>query len=249
MKTVKDWVQRYVAGTPGTPQENGAQPNVSPTPAAPSQQPRPAQQGQRPQQPRPQQGQRQPQGQRPPQQGQQRPQNAPLISVPDAKRGGLKLYPLGGFEQVGRNCFVIEVDGDIYIIDLGLQFPDEDMLGIDYLIPDLTSLRGRENRIKAVLFTHGHLDHIGAVQHVISQLHFPPMYGTKLTMAFVKKRLDEEGLSSKVKSNVVAYGQKVVFGKVQVEFLRVTHSIPDSAAIAVHTPYGTILHTGDFSST
>lgn len=158
----------------------------------------------------------------------------------------LKVYPLGGFEQVGRNCFVIEVDGDIYIVDLGLQFPDEDMLGIDYLVPDITCLKGRENRIKGVLFTHGHLDHIGAVQHLLPQLFFPPCYGTKLTMAFVKKRLDEEGLTSKAKLNSVAYGQKIVLGKVTVEFLRVTHSIPDSATVAIHTPYGTILHTGDF---
>jgi len=137
-------------------------------------------------------------------------------------------------------------DGDIYIIDLGLQFPDEDMLGIDYLIPDISTLKGRENRIKAVLFTHGHLDHIGAAQHLLPQLHFPPCYGTKLTMAFVKKRLDEEQLTSKSKLNTVAYGQQLQLGKVRVEFLRVTHSIPDSAAIAVHTPYGTIVHTGDF---
>jgi ribonuclease J len=161
-------------------------------------------------------------------------------------KGPLRVYPLGGFEQVGRNCFVIEVDGDIYIIDLGLQFPDEDMLGIDYLVPDITCLKGRENRIKGILFTHGHLDHIGAVQHLLPQLHFPPCFGTKLTMAFVRKRLEEEGLTSKAQLNVVPYKQKVRLGKVEVEFLRVTHSIPDSAAIAVHTPYGTIVHTGDY---
>ena len=147
---------------------------------------------------------------------------------------------------MGRNCFVIEVDGDLYIIDLGLQFPDEDMLGIDYLVPDLSALKGRENRIKAILFTHGHLDHIGAVQHLLPQLHFPPCYGTKLTMAFVRKRLDEAHLTSKARMNIVNYGQKIRIGKVEVEFLHVTHSIPDSASIAVHTPYGTILHTGDF---
>ncbi len=156
------------------------------------------------------------------------------------------MYPLGGFEQVGRNCFVIEVDGDLFIIDLGLQFPDEDMLGIDYLVPDISSLKGRENRIKALLFTHGHLDHIGAVQHLLPQLHYPPMYGTKLTMAFVRKRLDETRITSKARMNIVNYGQKIRIGRIEVEFLRVTHSIPDSAAIAVHTPYGTILHTGDF---
>jgi ribonuclease J len=156
------------------------------------------------------------------------------------------VYPLGGFEQVGRNCFVIEVDGDIYIIDLGLQFPDEDMLGIDYLVPDLTCMQGREQRIKAVLFTHGHLDHIGAVQHVLPALHFPPCFGTKLTMAFVKKRLDEEQITNKARLTTVPYKQRTRIGKVEVEFLRVTHSIPDSAAIALHTPYGTIVHTGDF---
>jgi ribonuclease J len=213
-------------------------------------------------QPRPQQGQghhrqegnRSPQqGNRPPQQH-NRPQQQQQGTRPQPQQGnaavprsgGLKLYPLGGFEQVGRNCFCIEVDGDIFVIDLGLQFPDEDMLGIDYLIPDVTSLKGRENRIKAVLFTHGHLDHIGAAQHLLPELHFPPCYGTKLTMAFVKKRLDEEGLTSKARLNTVQYREPLKFGKVEVEFLKVTHSIPDSAALAIHTPYGTIVHTGDF---
>jgi len=158
----------------------------------------------------------------------------------------LKLYPLGGFEQVGRNCFVVEVDNDIYIIDLGIQFPDEDMLGIDYLIPDISSLKGKENRIRGILFTHGHLDHIGAVQHLLPSLQFAPCYGTKLTMAFVKKRLDEEKITSKARLNTVPMGQRIRIGKIDVEFLRVTHSIPDSAAIALHTPYGTIVHTGDF---
>lgn len=161
-------------------------------------------------------------------------------------KSSLRVYPLGGFEQVGRNCMVVEVDNDIYIIDLGLQFPDEDMLGIDYLVPDISCLQGKENRIKAILFTHGHLDHIGAIQHLLPALHFPPCYGTKLTMAMAKKRLDEEKLTSKARMNDVEYGQKIQIGKVAVEFLRVTHSIPDAAAIALHTPSGTIIHTGDF---
>src|SRR3990167_7569077 len=195
-----------------------------------------------------------PRGPRPPQQqGQRHPprpqhpaqRTAPLAQA-SGRKGNLKVYPLGGFEQVGRNCFVIEVDEDIYIIDLGLQFPDEDMLGIDYLIPDMSALKGKESRIKAVLFTHGHLDHIGAAQHALPGLHFPPCYGTKLTMAFLKKRLDEDRITSKIRMNTVEFGKPVQIGKVQVEFLRVTHSIPDSAAIALHTPYGTIVHTGDF---
>ena len=183
-----------------------------------------------------------------------RGQKKPTSKKPAAQPSGgnrsrkprLRLYPLGGFEQIGRNCLVVEVDDDIYIIDLGLQFPDEDMLGIDYLVPDFSALKGKEKRIKGVLFTHGHLDHIGAVQHVLPSLHFPPCFGTKLTMAFVRKRLDEEKMTSKASLNVVDYKKPVRIGKIEVEFLRVTHSIPDSAAIALHTPYGTIIHTGDF---
>lgn len=243
MKTVKEWMQRQLAGS------SNASPNQSNTQQKtprPSGQPNPPRQGNRPQgRPHPQR-QGQPHG--------QRPQNATVQQAAlrqaqgglAARGSNLKLYPLGGFEQVGRNCFVIESDGDIYIIDLGLQFPEEDMLGIDYLVPDITALKGRENRIKGVIFTHGHLDHIGAVQHLLPALHFPPCYGTKLTMAFVKKRLDEEGLTGKAKLNIVPYGQKITLGKSSFELLRVTHSIPDSAAVALHTPYGTIMHTGDF---
>ncbi len=190
------------------------------------------------QQPRQQQGQQQQRGNNQP-----RPQPDGAAQEP---RNGLKLYPFGGFEQVGRNCFCVEVDGDMHLIDLGLQFPDEDMLGIDYLVPDFSSIKGRENRIKAVLFTHGHLDHIGAVQHVLPQLHFPPCFGTKLTMAFVRKRLDEEHLTSKSQLNTVEYGKRIRIGKIEVEWLHVTHSIPDSSALAIYTPYGTIVHTGDF---
>lgn len=172
------------------------------------------------------------------------PKSEPHVSAPSGT--GLRMYPLGGFEEVGRNCFVIDVDGDLIIIDLGLQFPEEDMPGIDYLIPDVSSIRGREGRIKAVVFTHGHLDHIGAAQHLLPQLHFPPCYGTKLTMAMVKKRLEEEKLTSKARLHTVDFKKPLQLGKVQIEFLRVTHSIPDSAAVAIHTPYGTIMHTGDF---
>lgn len=241
MKTVKEWMQRSL--TSGTHRAS-EQPIAPPPPSfAPEEgvAPMPRQRGNVPPPAAPVQRQRG--------NSAQTPTNQPQRGTPPALQGGrgnLKLYPLGGFEQVGRNCFILECDGDIFVIDLGLQFPDEDMLGIDYLIPDITALKGRENRIKAVLFTHGHLDHIGAAQHLLPVLNFPPCFGTKLTMAFVKKRLEEDHLVGKAKLNTVPYGEVVHFGKVSVEFLRVTHSIPDSAAIAIHTPYGTIVHTGDF---
>ncbi|MDD5055496.1 MAG: ribonuclease J [Candidatus Peribacteraceae bacterium] len=232
MKSVQEWVKKAVGAaslrnphTPATPAQSQT-PHITgtglpaPKPSAPQQQ----RQGGNPQ-----------------------PQNRPPQKQPEG--GGprsLRVYPLGGFEEVGRNCFVVDVDGDLYIIDLGLQFPEEDMPGIDYLIPDMSAVRGRENRIKAIIFTHGHLDHIGAVQHLLPSLHFPPCYGTRLTMAFVKKRLDEEKLTAKARLHTVDFGKPLQLGRVQVEFLRVTHSIPDSAAVALHTPYGTIVHTGDF---
>lgn len=242
MKSVKEWMQRQFAAPQGSPA--GDKP-ASSHPVQP--------QGTVPLPPMPlnQQGQGRKRRRRRGGGGGQQQAGGPATAVQhaapaDGRGMPLKLYPLGGFEQVGRNCFVLDVDGDLYIIDLGLQFPDEDMPGIDYLIPDISGLKGRENRIKAVLFTHGHLDHIGAVQHLLPQLHFPPCYGTKLTMAFVKKRLEEEQLTQKASLTAVEFGQRIRIGKVEVEFLRVTHSIPDSSAIAVHTPYGTIVHTGDF---
>lgn len=230
MKSVHEWVKKVVTSGTQPQADQPTQPQTQPTKTPPM--PR-APRGQQTQGHRPAQSIRQPQ-----------PATKPAQPLPAGK--GLRLYPLGGFEEVGRNCFVVDVDGDLYIIDLGLQFPEEDMPGIDYLIPDVSSLRGREDRIKAIIFTHGHLDHIGAVQHLLPQLHFPPCYGTKLTMAFVKKRLDEEKLTSKARLHTVEYVKPLQLGPVKIEFLRVTHSIPDSAAIAIHTPYGTVVHTGDF---
>jgi ribonuclease J len=165
---------------------------------------------------------------------------------PQGVSAPVRIIPLGGFEEVGRNCMVIQVGQDLFLVDLGLQFPEEDMLGIDYLIPDISFLKGKEKYIKGILFTHGHLDHIGAVQHLLPDLHFPPCYGTKLTMGFIKKRLDEVQLTSKANLNIVEYGKRMRLGAVDVEFFRVTHSIPDSAGVAIHTPQGIIIHTGDF---
>ncbi len=226
MKSVQDWMKKMIGTTSEAPPSSPKV--ITPQPSQPvtHQEKKGFQQrGPRPQFPQPQ---------------------RTVVQTLHTDGKGLKIIPLGGFEEVGRNCLAIEVDGDIYIVDLGLQFPEEDMPGIDYLIPDLTGLRGKENKIKAVLFTHGHLDHIGAVQHVLGQLHFPPCYGTKLTMGFVRKRLDEANLTKQSRLHAVEFGAPIQLGKVKIEFLRVTHSIPDSSAIAIHTPYGTILHTGDF---
>lgn len=153
---------------------------------------------------------------------------------------------MGGFEEVGRNCLLVEVGTDRYIIDLGLQFPEEDMLGIDYLVPDISYLRGKEHTIRAILFTHGHLDHIGAVQHLLPQLKFPPCYGTKLTMGFIRKRLDEAHLTKSARLHVVEFSKPFRIGCSEVEFLRITHSIPDAASIVLKTPFGTVVHSGDF---
>jgi len=161
-------------------------------------------------------------------------------------KGKVRVFPLGGFEQVGRNCMVIEVNENYYLVDLGLQFPDEDMLGIDYLIPDISFFKGKEKRIKGIFFTHGHLDHIGGVQHLLDKLHYPPCYGTKLTIAMIKKRLDEEKMTDKAKLVNVDYRAPFKVGNVGVEFVRMTHSIPNCAGIAFNTPAGLIYHTGDF---
>lgn len=229
MKTVHEWMQKVMPA--GSPASSMQQSSAPPPPFPPS--------------PRQPQGQRPPRGPGQPRQyfPQHQPQRDPGVPHPGK---GLRIYPLGGFEEVGRNCLVVEVDSDLYLIDLGIQFPEEDMPGIDYLIPDVSSLRGRESHIKGILFTHGHLDHIGAVQHLLPVLHFPPCFGTKLTMGFVRKRLDEEKLTSRARLHTVEFKKPVQLGRVQVEFLRVTHSIPDSAAVVLHTPYGTIVHTGDF---
>lgn len=182
----------------------------------------------------------------PPSHSQPRPQQHPQPLLKSGDAPIVRILPLGGFEEVGRNCTVVQVGSDLFIVDLGLQFPEEGMLGIDYLIPDISYLQGKEQYIKGILFTHGHLDHIGAAQHLLPKLHFPPCYGTKLTMGFIRKRLDEAKLTSKTSLNTVEFGKRIRLGAVEIEFFHVTHSIPDSAGIAIHTPLGAIIFTGDY---
>lgn len=156
----------------------------------------------------------------------------------------LKIIPLGGLFEVGKNITVIEYKNDIIVIDCGLSFPEDEMLGIDVVIPDITYLLKNKDKIKGIVLTHGHEDHIGALPYALQKINVP-VYGTKLTLGLVENKLKERGLSN-TKLNVVSAGQKIKLGCFEVEFIRTTHSIPDSVALAIHTEEGIIVHSGDF---
>ncbi|MBI5413505.1 ribonuclease J [Candidatus Peregrinibacteria bacterium] len=162
------------------------------------------------------------------------------------KRGLLRVIPLGGLDEVGKNMMVFEYDRDIVIVDMGLQFPEEDMLGIDYVIPDVSYLMNKLDRIRGVLITHGHLDHIGALPYLLPKLNFPPVFSGKLTVGLMQKRLEEFGLKQKAKLNVVDPTKQLRLGNFIVDWFRVNHSIPDSMGLILRTPAGTVVHTGDF---
>ena len=156
----------------------------------------------------------------------------------------LKIIPLGGIGEVGKNMTVIEWGNNILVIDCGLMFPNDDMLGIDYVIPDVTYLEENREKIKAFVITHGHEDHIGATPYVIDKFNVP-VYGTKLTMGLVELKMKEQGKSTKMLKRISA-GDTVNCGVFSVEFIKVSHSIDDAVGLAIHTPLGTIVHTGDF---
>ena len=159
----------------------------------------------------------------------------------------LKVYALGGLEEIGRNCTVLECGEDIVIVDMGLMFPEEGMPGIDYVIPNVTSLRGREKDIRGLIVTHGHMDHIGAIPLVISRLGFPMIYTAPLTAGIIKKRQEEFGNVNNLKIQLVNADSKIALGKHFVfEPFHVNHNISDAFGAALHTPYGTVLVTGDF---
>jgi ribonuclease J len=161
----------------------------------------------------------------------------------------LRIVPFGGQEEVGRNMSALFYKEDIVIIDCGLQFPEMDMFGVDYVIPDIKFLEDKIHRIRGIVLTHGHLDHIGALQHILPKLKFPPIYGTPLTLGLVKQRLTEFGLVKKVKFHEIKNPATtaIQLGKnFHVEFFRVNHSIPDGIGICLTTPIGNIVHTGDF---
>ena len=163
----------------------------------------------------------------------------------DFKKSNLKIIPLGGLEEIGNNMTVFEYEDEIIIVDCGLEFPTDDMLGVDLVIPDVTYLERNKEKIKGLVITHGHEDHIGAIPYVLKQINIP-IYATKLTIGLIKNKLEEHKLLRSTKLYEVEAGKTINFGKMSVEFIRSCHSIPDSVMLAIYTPVGTIMHTGDF---
>lgn len=157
----------------------------------------------------------------------------------------LRIIPLGGMGEIGKNITTIEYNDDIIVIDCGLAFPDEEMYGVDLIIPDISYLINNKDKVKGLVLTHGHEDHIGAIPYILKQLQMP-IYGTKLTIGLVKTKLEEHKLLNETKTESVEMGDIIELGCFKVEFIRATHSIADSCSLAVYTPLGTILHTGDF---
>ena len=157
----------------------------------------------------------------------------------------VKVVPLGGLEQIGMNITAFETEKSIIVVDCGLAFPEDDMLGVDLVIPDITYLKDNREKVKGFVITHGHEDHIGSLPYVLKELNVP-IYATKLTMAIIENKLKEHNLINNVKRKVISYGQYINLGDFRIEFICTNHSIADSAALAIYTPAGVIVHTGDF---
>lgn len=162
-----------------------------------------------------------------------------------ANKPKIKIIPLGGLEEIGMNITAFEYEDSIVVVDCGLAFPDEDMLGIDLVIPDVTYLKDNIDKVKGFVITHGHEDHIGAIPYVLKDINVP-LYATKLTLGIIEGKLKEHNMLRTVKRKVVKYGQSVNLGCFRVEFIRTNHSIADAAALAIFSPAGVIVHTGDF---
>ena len=161
------------------------------------------------------------------------------------KKSKLKIIPLGGLLEIGKNITVFEYEDDIILVDCGLAFPEDDMLGIDLVIPDITYLEKNKDKIRGLVITHGHEDHIGSIPYLLKQINIP-IYATKLTVGLIEHKLEEHKLLRSTKMKVVNPGQTITLGSMKVEFIRITHSIPDACSLAIHTPVGTVVHTGDF---
>ncbi len=157
----------------------------------------------------------------------------------------LKVIPLGGLEQIGMNITAFEYEDSIVVVDCGLAFPADDMLGIDLVIPDISYLKDNIDKVKGLMITHGHEDHIGAIPYTLKEINIP-IYATKLTMGIIEHKLKEHNLTNTVKRKVVKFGQSINLGKFRIEFIKTNHSIVDAAALAIYSPAGTVVHTGDF---
>lgn len=166
--------------------------------------------------------------------------------APQVRKGVLKFIPLGGCGEVTRSMYIYEYEDDIVIVDMGLQFPGEDMPGIDYLIPNVEYLKPKIKNIRGIIITHGHMDHIGAIPHLIDTLGNPPIFATALTRGMILKRQEDFKRSSKPKIEVVNTESRLRLGHFGVEFFHVNHNIPDSVGVVLKTPIGTVVHTGDF---
>ena len=157
----------------------------------------------------------------------------------------LKVIPLGGLGEIGKNMTAIEYDDELIVIDCGIAFPDEDMYGVDLIIPDISYLIENESKLKGIFITHGHEDHIGAIPFILKQVNIP-IYGTRLTIGLIENKLKEHGLLATTSLNIIKPRESAKFNHLEVEFIRNTHSIADSCSLAIHTPVGIIFHTGDF---
>jgi len=163
----------------------------------------------------------------------------------DPSGKGVKIIPLGGLEQIGMNITAFEYEDSIIVVDCGLSFPEDEMLGIDLVIPDITYLKENRDKVKGFIITHGHEDHIGSLPYVLKEINVP-IYATKLTIGIIENKLKEHNLLKQTKRKVIRYGQSINLGCFRIEFIRTNHSIADAAALAIYTPAGIIVHTGDF---
>lgn len=173
------------------------------------------------------------------------PKKLAAKSVTEKKQNKLKVIPLGGMEEIGKNMTVFEYGENIIVVDCGLAFPEDEMLGIDLVIPDFTYLEKNADKVRGIILTHGHEDHIGALPYVLKRLKVP-VFGTELTLALVENKLLEHELTEKADLRIIRQGQTIQLGPFKVEFIRSTHSIADSVALAIDTPVGVVFHTGDF---
>ena len=161
------------------------------------------------------------------------------------KRRCVKVIPIGGLGEIGKNITAIEYENEIIVIDCGISFPDEDMYGVDLVIPDVTYLIENKDKVKGLFLTHGHEDHIGAIPYILKQINMP-IYGTRLTLGLVQNKLEEHKMIDMVTIYPVESGDIVALDKIKVEFIQATHSIADACSLAITTPLGVIIHTGDF---